>query len=105
MTIEICPRCGGEIRAKAHTENGNTVISGMCYNCGRLLAYSPNTNRERPQKAEPAGEVRGWVLRIWDEDRGWRSRRYELKEEELLHKHVTELESRGQAYEFTEVRA
>lgn len=104
-SIEVCPKCGGEVRVHEHADEQNRVImSGICYHCGRLLAFSPQ-KYEEPIDLERDGIRRGWVLRFHDEDRGWLTRSYTNDEEALLNRHIEQLECHLTPYTLEEVRA
>lgn len=105
-SIEVCPRCGGEVRVHEHADElKRVVLSGICYHCGRLVAFTPVHAVPEQETPSPSGEVKGWILRFHDEDRGWLTKKYNVDEEDLLQKHVAELERHLASYDFWAVRA
>ena len=104
-SIEICPRCGAEVRVYIHTTSaGVAVLSGRCGHCSRLIArrLTPETKTQEPEVQQ--GKLVGWTITSWDEDRGGRTRRYSLDEEEIMHRHVIEYEETLTQYTLEEVR-
>ena len=104
-SIEICPRCGAEARVYIHTTSaGVAVLSGRCGHCDRLIAYRLTPEPEPKEHLAPQGKLVGWEITSWDEDRGRRTRRYNLDEEKIMRRHVIEYEETLTHYTLEEVR-